>query len=492
MVELLKGLENTEFTYGDITLVDGTSDFSFNDIDTKTYVSRNIRINIPIVSSPMDTVTGSEMAIHVALQGGLGFIHYNFKKPEEQIEEVRKVKRFHSGFVEEPIILSPDDLIDEAARIRREQKKDTIPITENGKPDGKLVGLLTKYDYSLHKHRGLYIRERMIPLEKLPVARLSELPQGEEEKIDYANEILLESRGMALPIIDCDGRLMYLVTRSDIEKYEGFPLATRDKRRRLRVAVAVKTREEYKDVIRELVKVGADVLCVDTAHARNSKYVYPFIEWIKGEYPSIDVIAGNTASPEGVEELIKAGADGVKVGVGVGSICTTSETTGVGRAQGSAVYECSKIGRRYGIPIIADGGIREAGDITKALALGTSNVMLGNLLAGTREAPGEITYENGRRVKAYEGMGSVRAMERGGAARYGDNRVPEGVPGTVPYRGSVSEWIPKLVKALKQGMEKAGGRTIEELYVKAIIVPVSPSAQKERGVHDLVSHTREF
>jgi IMP dehydrogenase len=437
------------------------------------------------------------MAIALALQGGLGVIHYNFADPEDQIREVRRVKRYHAGFVEEPITLSPGQPVDEAARIRQEQGISTIPVTEDGQPNGKLVGLLTKNDYSLHVHSGRPVRERMIPVNKLVLAHWSELPADDEERLRYANRRLYDSGKGVLPIINDDGALLYLVTRSDIEKHEGFPLAAKDKKRRLRVGAAVRTKDEYRDVVAELVGIGTDVIVVDTSHARNSKYVYPFIEWIKGAY-DVDVIAGNTATPEGVEELIRAGADGIKVGMSVGSICTTADSTGVARAQGSAVYECSRVGRSHGIPVIADGGIRNAGDITKALALGASAVMLGNLLAGTDEAPGDVIVDSrGGGVKKYEGMGSVEAMKRGGVHRYvaggpEETPVPEGVSGTVLYRGSVAKWVPQLVEGLRKGMEKAGTRTIEALHRDAVFYPASEGGKRERGVHDLQSYTRRF
>ena len=471
-------LNGREFNYSDvIVLQNKLTDFGVEDIDLTTQLSKNIKIKIPIISSPMDTVTEADMAIAMALQGGLGVIHYNMS-PEEQAKQAERVKRFESGFIENPVTVSPETSISEVSEIRKKKGISTVPVTENGKPNGKIVGIITKDDYSLQRHESLKVKDRMTLLKNLLVAKWSELSK-ETDPLEKANSILLESHRGTLPIIDDFGNLIYLVTRPDIEKNEVYPYASKDQEKKLRVAVAV---ESYLDKARaraEATHKFADAFIIDTSHGFTS-FVKQVIQELHEKYPGKDVIAGNVSTAEATKFLIEAGADAVKIGTGPGSICTTTKQLGVGRLQGSAIYECAEMARKlapqYGyIPIIADGGIREFGDFLKALALGADSVMVGYMLAGTKETPGEFEDENGKLVKKYRGMGSEEAMKAGSAVRYGTQglkiRVPEGVVMKIEYKGGVHEIIPRYAMALRQGMQKTGCKTIEELHNKALIAP---------------------
>ncbi|MBM3303844.1 MAG: IMP dehydrogenase [Candidatus Aenigmarchaeota archaeon] len=480
---ILPGVNIEGFSYGDISVRDGYSDFFLKDVDTSTQLTRRIRINVPLVSAPMDTVTESGLARALALEGGFGIIHYNFRELGKIITELDKVKRFEAGFVEDPVTLSPDDPVDKAARIRREMGISTIPITENGKPNGKLVGMLTKDDYSMLKHRGLKARDRMTPVERLVLVKWSDLPVDSGKKLAYANDVLLESHLGTLPVVDDDGNLMYLVTRSDLEKNERYPLASKDAKKRLRVGIAIGPKEEYKEIAQEAIRKGVDAILVDTAKG-NSRHCCDYVGYVKSLSDDVDVIGGSISTPEGVENLIKAGADAIRVNAASGATCITELMTGVGCPQGTAVYKCALAAREKGIPIIADGALEMPGDITKALALGASTVMTGFLLAGCSEAPGwKLDVEKGTRVKRYRGMGSVGAMQLRSSVRYASSIVPEGVEGIVEPVGSVHEWVPYLVEATKKGMEKAGAKRIEDLWKSTI----GPRNRDESGVHGLSS-----
>lgn len=475
-----KGLFFKEFKYEDIIVLQNKlTDFGVDDVNLTGQFSKHIALKAPIMSAPMDTVTESNMAIAMALQGGIGVIHYNMSV-EKQAEEAKKVKRFESGFIEEPIVAFPDTDIEEIAKIRKETHVSTIPVTDDGKPHGKLVGIIHKDDYSIRIHSDLKVKDRMIPLEKLKIARWSDLSKKKNrDPLDEANLILLDSHLGTLPVVDDDGNLLYLVTRADLEKNEFYPNATKDSNKKLRVAVAIESRPELAMKRVEATHKYVDAYVIDTSHGF-ATFVSKIIKEIHRKYPGKDVIAGNVSTAAAVEFLIKAGADAVKIGTGPGSICKTMDNIGVGRLQASAVFSCvrkrDEMERKYGhVPIIADGGIKEYGDFLKALALGADSVMIGSLVAGTKETPTELKEKNGRLIKEYRGMGSEEAMKAGGAVRYGveksKTRVPEGVVIEVEYKGSVHEIMPKYVAALRQGLQKTGCKTIKELHKNAVVVP---------------------
>ncbi len=492
-------IEKPEFTYDDITVSPNFTDFPFEKIDLRTRVSRNVVINVPLVAAPMDTVTNSTLAIALAQAGGLAFIHYNFPDDNriEQVKEIIATKRFEAGLlIDKPVTLSPENKVDDADKIELERKISTIPITEDGSPHGKFVTILFPDDYSISKHSGMKIRDRMRRTDDLPVLVWDRLPKNEKEREEHIKAVILDSHYRAAAITDKTGNLMYLSHKNDAEKRD-YPDACRDSKGRLKVGAAIKTRDGI-DTIRKLVNAGANPLVIDTSHGdrdyivgkiatkSEEKKIEGMVRMLKREFgDAVDIIAGNFVTPEACERAISAGVDGLRIGVGSGSICTTQTGTGVGRPQGSAVYCCSRIAREHNIPLIADGGIRGTADILKALVLGASCVMVGNLLAGTDEAPGEYKLRGGIRTKDYEGMGSREAMLRGGADRYGIGREPEGVAAEVVGKGPLIPYMARLMNRLKQGMERVG-RTVGDLYSNGIIVYSSPAAQIEGRPHDVI------
>ena len=477
---------NSEFTYKDLRLLPGFTDFPISEIRLNSRFTSRIPLSIPLVSAAMDTVTEHRLAIALALEGGIGVIHRN-NTIEEQVREVVKVKRFKNGFVHEPKTLSPEHHIDDLVKIKETHGYSTIPVTDDGTPTGLLVGLITENDYSYALHKGMTIKERMLPIGELLTATWP-------LTLSAANNILLNSHKGVLPIVDEKGHLMYLVTRTDLEKHEGFPLSCVDRNKQLRVFAATGTKEEDRERIQELVSAGVDGIVLDGAHG-HTVFGTGMLSYIKENFSHIDVIPGNVVTREATEHLIRSGADGIKVGMGAGSICITQVITGVGRPQGSAVYECAQVAKQHGIPVIADGGITEEGDIAKALALGADSVMIGSLFAGTEESPGYYIYnEKGVRAKAYRGMGSLKAMKKGSADRYGlsSNRsmAAEGVEGTVSDKGPLASYARHLMQCLRQSMQKVGARTIEEMKEKSTFVTVTLSSQIEGGVHDLVTYEK--
>lgn len=477
--------------FDDFILLPNYGNFSFNEINLETKLTHKIILKTPIISSPMDTVTEELMARSMALFGGIGIIHYN-QEIEKQAQMVKNIKRFENGFIDNPLTLSPEELIQEAVN----SGYSSIPITKDGRTNGELVGLLTAVDYSIALHANQKIKNRMIPLKKLVFAKISEIKEGNELSLNKANKILLESHIPALPIVDNRGRLNYLVTRKDIEKNETHPLATKDEKKKLRVGAAVNTQTNNRQRIDELIKEGVDVLIIDTASGSTS-YVKKTLEYIRKNYgKEIQVIAGNIATKEQARLLINWGADGLRVGVGAGSICTTQETLGIGRAQARAIFECASEARKKGIPIIADGGINNTGKMIKALALGASTLMLGRMLAGADEAPGEIITleERGLKLKKYRGMGSKEAMTKGGWARYSNEelkqKISEGVSATVYREGPVKELISKYREAIKKGLFSLGAKDIKTLHSflqrgKIRTEKHSASSQNEAKPHSL-------
>ena len=498
ILDFFKKFEGESLTYDDLILHPDYLDFALNDVDLSSHATRDLKLKIPVLSSPMDTVTEWELAIAVALQGGMGLIHYN-NTIEEQLSHIKKVKRFKSGFVTDPKALSPQDTIRNAVAIKEACGYSTIPVTEKGRAGSKLLGMITKYDYSVSfgDYLDLQVCDRMTELKHLKVATLDEILINGEPNLARANELLLESHGAALPIVDEKGNLLTMITRSDLEKHENYPHACIDpKSKALLVGAAVET---YPDKARErleAIEAHVDVVVFDTAHGYN-RFEIDLIKETKQKYPHLQIIAGNVVSPKATEALIQAGADGIRVGMGCGSICTTQEVGGIGRGQATAVFECAQVGRKYGVPIIADGGIRKSSDVVKALCLGASSVMFGSLLACTEESPGKTIVKDGMKLKQYDGMGSARAMEKAGAFRYGTQssqfKAPEGVEGEVIYKGSVATWVPTNMQGVKQGLHKLGLRSVDaaQLAISENRIELekrSDAARHEGGVHDLFAY----
>ncbi|MCL0063332.1 IMP dehydrogenase [Peptococcaceae bacterium] len=463
-------------TFDDVLLIPGSSEVLPRDIDTSTYLTKKIKLNIPIMSAGMDTVTESRMAIAIAREGGIGVIHKNMSI-EEQALEVDRVKRSEHGVIWDPIFLSPEDSIAEAEALMARYKISGIPITVNG----KLVGIITNRDLR-------FIQDYDQPIgNAMTRDNLVTAPVG--TTLAEAKEILQKYKVEKLPLVDENYMLKGLITIKDIEKSRQFPLSAKDERGRLIVAAAVGVSSETLDRVAALVDARVDAIVVDTAHG-HSKFVIDMVRTIKKNYPDLDVIAGNVTTAEAVKDLIEAGADAIKVGIGPGSICTTRVVAGIGVPQITAVYECYQEAKKYNVPIIADGGIRYSGDITKAIAAGGSVVMLGSLLAGTEESPGEIEIYQGRSYKVYRGMGSIGAMKKGSKDRYFQGEslklVPEGVEGRVPYKGPLSDTIFQLTGGLKAGMGYCGCKNIEELQTKTRFIRITNAGLREshpHGVH---------
>jgi len=462
-------------TFDDVLLVPAKSDFVPSQADTSTNLTNNIRMNIPIVSAAMDTVTEGELAIALAQEGGVGIIHKNLSI-EEQRREVSKVKRSEHGVILDPVTLSPREPVRRAQELMDEQNVSGVPIVE-GK---KLVGILTRRDLKFLKDYDVEIKEVMTK------ANLVTGPAG--TKLEEAKEILQKCKVEKLLLVNGQGELAGLITMRDIERVQQYPLSARDERGRLRVGAAVGVHDYER--IEALIAAEADVVVVDTAHG-HSQNVIDTVKEIKSRY-AIDVIAGNIATAEAAEELIEAGANGIKVGIGPGAICTTRVISGVGVPQISAITNCAVVAEKHNIPVIADGGIRHSGDITKTIAAGASSVMIGSLFAGLKESPGQLVIYKGRQFKEYRGMGSLGAMVQGSAERYGqknrtrkDKLIPEGVEGRVPYRGMLGDFVYQLVGGLRAGMGYCGARNIEWLRKNARFVRVSAASVIESHPHDI-------
>ena len=467
-------------TFDDVLLIPGPSEVLPRDIDVSTQLTRNIRLEIPIMSAGMDTVTETRMAIAIAREGGIGVIHKNMSI-EEQAKMVDRVKRSEHGVITDPFYLSPNNTIQDALDIMAHYRISGVPITEGT----KLVGILTNRDIRFETDFSQPIANVMTS------KNLVTAPVG--TTLEEAKEILRRHKIEKLPLVDDNFNLMGLITIKDIEKSEKYPNAAKDKRGRLLAAAAVGTAKDTMERVEALKKAGVDVIVVDTAHG-HSKNVLEIVTKIKQRFPELDVIGGNVATAEATEDLIKAGADAVKVGIGPGSICTTRVVAGIGVPQITAVMDCAQVAYKYGVPIIADGGIKYSGDIAKAIAAGADVVMLGNLLAGTEESPGETIILQGRSYKVYRGMGSIGAMVEGSSDRYfqedAAKLVPEGIEGRVPYKGYVSETIFQLVGGLRAGMGYCGVRNIEEMKTKTKFIRITNAGLVESHPHD-VSITKE-
>lgn len=472
--------------FNDFIILPGYIDFTTDEVRLQTRLTRNIVLNKPLVSSPMDTVTESRMAIGMALMGGIGIIHYN-NTIAEQAEHVRRVKRYENGFIMDPLVLSPQHAIADIDEIKRVYNFSGIPITESGKLYSKLVGIVTNRDIDFEKDRSR-------PLSEVMTTDLFTARQG--ISLSEANQILRTSKKGKLPIVDEAGRLIALMSRNDLLKNKEFPLASKDEQKQLMAGAAISTKEEDKERLAELVKAGVNVVVVDSAQG-NSIYEIEMIKHAKARYPQIDVIAGNVVTEEQCENLIRAGADALRIGMGPGSICTTQLTMACGRSQATAIYKCARYARHADIPVMADGGIANIGHIAKALAIGASTTMMGSMLAGTEEAPGEYFYEKGVRLKRYRGMASLEAMEKGGGKRYfaegSKIRVAQGVSGSVVDKGSLFNYVPYLIQGLKHAFQDLGYRSIPALHAALHEESLrfetrSLSAQIEGGVHDMHSY----
>ncbi|WP_109832480.1 IMP dehydrogenase [Reichenbachiella versicolor] len=469
-------------TYDDVLLLPGYSEVLPRDTDTSTYLTKNIKLNIPLVSAAMDTVTESALAISMALEGGIGIIHKNMTI-DQQAAQVRKVKRSQSGMILDPVTLPETATVRDALASMREYKIGGIPVVNSEK---KLIGIITNRDLRFQKNKDQLIKEIMTS-DNLVTAT-------DKIGLNEAESILQDHRIEKLPIVDSEGKLTGLITYKDILKNKDKPNACKDEFGRLRVGAAVGVTPDIEERVQKLIEAGVDVISIDTAHG-HSKGVIDTCKRIKQKF-DIDVIVGNIATAEAAVALADAGADAIKVGVGPGSICTTRIIAGVGMPQLSAVYEAAKAVEGRGIPIIADGGIRFSGDFVKAIAAGGNCIMIGSLLGGTEEAPGEVIIYEGRKFKTYRGMGSLEAMEDGSKDRYFQDAeddvkklVPEGIVGRVPYKGMVAEVLYQMTGGLKAGMGYCGAGSIEDLK-KAKFVKITGSGMKESHPHD-VHITRE-
>lgn len=471
-------------TYDDVLLVPNYSEVLPRDVQLHAQFSRNIKLKAPIVSAAMDTVTESRMAIAMARSGGIGVVHKNMSIAA-QANEVRKVKRSESGMIKDPITLTADATAGDALSIMREHKIGGIPVIDS---DGKLVGIVTNRDLRFEKTMSRPITELMTS-DKLIVT-------SEGSDLSEAEQILREYRIEKLPVVDKEGLLVGLITYRDIIKLSEFPNSCKDEFGRLRVAAAVGVTADTHERVAALVKAGVDAVIVDTAHG-HSRGVLNTVRSVKDEFPSIDVVAGNIATAEAAKALLEAGADAVKVGIGPGSICTTRVIAGVGVPQLRAVMEVAEALKGTGVPMVADGGIRYTGDIVKALAGGGNTVMVGSMLAGTEESPGETIIYEGRRFKAYRGMGSVEAMQKGSKDRYFQDAeddlkklVPEGISGRVPFKGSIQEVMHQVMGGLRAGMGYCGSANLTELQEKGKFVRITSAGVKESHPHDVMI-TRE-
>jgi len=466
-----------KLTFDDVLLVPRKSSILPKEVDCSTQLTKKISLNIPVMSAAMDTVTESDMAIALARQGGIGVIHKNLSI-EEQALMVDKVKRYESGMIRNPITLDENKTVRYAKQLMEQYSIGGLPVLS----DDKLVGIITKRDIRFESNLDTLVKDRMT-LDNLVTV-------NSKTSNDEAKKILQKHRIERLLVVDKNNNLDGLITVKDLTKKEEFPHSTKDKKGRLRVAAAISVRDDWKERVSALVSVGVDAIVVDTAHG-HSQFVLDLVKEIKNEFPSLDLIAGNVATPEATEDLIKSGADCVKIGIGAGSSCTTRIIAGVGVPQLSAVIDCAEVGIKHDTPIIADGGIRYSGDVAKSLAAGANVVMLGGMLAGMDESPGETIVYEGRRYKSYRGMGSLAAMKEGGGERYFQQErdelklVPEGIEGMVPFRGPVNNTIFQLIGGLKSSMGYCGSQNLKAFYKNKKFIEISSAGVKESHPHEV-------
>ncbi len=469
-------------SFDDILLTPRYSNILPSAVNPEGKFSRQINLKLPIISSPMDTVTEHQMAITMALHGGLGIIHKNLT-PEKQALEVGLVKRFENGFIQEPVTLSPDNTVEDLHQINQKKGYKKIPIVNE---QNKLLGLVTELDYFWPEDAHKKIKDIMIPVKKLQLIKHT-------ASLSQANKIIKEKRLNVLCVVNQQGKLSSIVTRKDLEKNQNYPLATKDSHKRLRVGAALGISDDLMERAKLLVKSGVDVFVLDSAHG-HSKGIIEALKKLKRNSLTkpYDVVVGNVATAQAVKDLIKAGADGIKVGIGPGSICTTRVVAGIGVPQVTAISEALKGKKKSKIALIADGGIKYSGDITKALALGADSVMIGSLLAGTEETPGETFLVNGQMYKSYRGMGSLGAMKKGSKDRYGQSNVkksgkfvPEGIEGRIIYRGPAEKTLYQLLGGLKSGMGYLGAKTIKQLQKQARPIKITLAGKKESHPHNV-------
>ncbi len=466
-------------TFDDVLLVPAESTVLPDQVDVRTELTPKVRLNIPLMSAAMDTVTEARTAIAMAQEGGIGIVHRNLTV-EEQVAEVDKVKKSEAGMIVDPITVRPDQKVADATELMARYRISGVPITDEG---GHLVGILTNRDLRFEKNLERQVRDVMTK------DNLVTVPPG--TTLEEAKDLLHQHRIEKLPVVDERNVLQGLITIKDIEKARKYPNSCKDEMGRLRVGAAVGVGADRDARVEALVRRGVDVIAVDTAHG-HSRMVLDAVRAIRSQWPEVQLIAGNVATAEGTLAVIEAGADAVKVGVGPGSICTTRVVAGAGVPQITAIAEAAAVADRLGVPVIADGGIKYSGDVTKAIAAGAGVVMIGSLFAGTEESPGELILYQGRTYKVYRGMGSVGAMKKGSRDRYfqavrdESELVPEGIEGRVPYRGSLSENIYQLIGGLRAGMGYTGCASIEEMRRKARFVRISPAGLRESHVHDVI------
>ena len=467
------------YSFDDVLLLPGYSEVLPRDVDTRCPLTKNITLSIPLVSAAMDTVTESRTAISMAREGGIGFVHRNLSIQNQAIE-VDQVKKSESGMIVDPVTIHPDQVVHEVLALMTKYRISGVPVTKGD----KLVGIVTNRDLRFETDLEKKISDVMTKDHLVTVS--------EGISLEDSKRLLHQHRIEKLLVVDDKDRLIGMITIKDIEKLKKYPNACKDGLGRLRVGAAVGVGSEMEERTEALLRAGADVILIDTSHG-HSKNVIEAVKTLKGNFKDIELIAGNVGTAEGSEALVKAGVDAVKIGIGPGSICTTRIVAGVGMPQITAIMNCRPIARKTGIPLIADGGIKFSGDVTKAIGAGAHVVMIGSLFAGTEESPGELVIYQGRSYKAYRGMGSIEAMQQGSKDRYyqgedlpGDKMVPEGIVGRVPYRGRMSDNIFQLIGGLKAGMGYVGCRTLDELREKSRFITISTAGMRESHVHDVI------